>query len=203
MRYRITVAALAVCAMMAAACAPIGTNPIALEYTPANFLTPAPGAEGVAVQILVNDNRTDKSRLGNVEDSTGAPIAPILATSSVTDTLEQAIASGLATRGFNVIASAPVTIAVDIRQFDCQFQHGTLSGSASAQMAIDVQVARTGGKPLYSQRFTGAGSSSGFESASSDNAKPALDRALSAAVNQLINDPGFIGALDRASRAPA
>jgi uncharacterized lipoprotein YajG len=201
-RNRIAAATLAACALMVAACGPIASNPIALQYTPRNFLNPAAGAEGVAVRIVVNDRRTGRS-LGNVEDHSGTPIAPIFATGNIADTLAHAISDGLATRGFNVVANAPVFVTVDLKHFDCQFQSSMLAASASARMVIDVTVARAGGPPVFSQRFSGSGTSTGFETASSENAKPALDRALSSAVNQVIVDPGFIAALESASRAPA
>ncbi|HVA79199.1 MAG TPA: YajG family lipoprotein [Candidatus Binataceae bacterium] len=200
MLHRAAIAALAVCALAVSACAPVSSNPVTLEYTPPNFLTPAPGAEGVAIRIVVDDLRSDKTRLGDVLDNSGATIAPILAAGSVTDTIAQAIASGLGTRGFNVTPAAPAVVRVDLTRFDCTFQSGMLSGSASARMTMNVQVIAPDGKPVYAAAFSGEGDNGGFEDSSSDNAKPALDRALNDAVNRLIGDPGFVAALERASR---
>jgi uncharacterized lipoprotein YajG len=199
---RAATAALAACALIAAACAPVSSNPVALEYTPPNFLTPAPGAEGVAIRVVVDDLRPDKSRLGEVQDSSGAAIAPILATGSVTDTIAQAISSGLGTRGFNIMPASPAIVRVAVTQFNCAFESGMLSGSATARMTINVQVFAHGGKQIYEKTFSGQGANGGFEVSSSENAKPALDRALSDTVNRLIGDPGFVAALERASRVP-
>ncbi|HUY26921.1 MAG TPA: YajG family lipoprotein [Candidatus Binataceae bacterium] len=196
---RITIMILA--AVMGAACAAVSSNPITLEYTAPDFLNPAQGAEGVTLRVVVYDARADRSSLGNLQDSTGAVIGPITTTSSVTDTIAQAAASGLATRGFNVTATGPVIVRIDLARFDNQFEATTLGRSASARMVINVQVIGAGGKQIYAKTYSADGHNANFQSASGDNAKPALDRALSGAVNVLVTDPDFIAALERAARA--
>jgi len=188
-------------AVVGAACSAVSSNPITLEYTAPDFLNPAQGAEGVTVRVVVYDARADRSSLGNLQDSGGAAIGPITTTSDLTGTIAQATASSLATRGFNVTATGPVVVRIDLVRFDNQFVATTFGESASARMVINVQVIEAGGKQIYAKTYSAQGRNANFQSASSDNAKPALDRALSDAVNALVTDPDFIAALDRAARA--
>lgn len=78
------------------------TDRIELQYNPQQGVSQIPGANNVAVNVQVVDQRQDKSKVSSKKNGFGMEMAPILATEDVAVTVRKAIEQELRTRGFQL-----------------------------------------------------------------------------------------------------
>ncbi len=187
---------LAGCAALAAAgcSSAASSSTITLTYTQPAFLTPAQHAEGVGVRVVVQDERADKSKVGDVVGGSGVAQAPITSTNNVTDVVHSALRAGLETRGFNV-GSGSVTMRIGIARFTTLYEAGLLGGASDTYVELNVQVVTAGGKTIFQSTYTGRGKTPGMRMSSGRGAAEALDDALDQAVTTMLTDSRLMDAL--------
>jgi uncharacterized lipoprotein len=173
-----------------------------ISYTPADSgeATKVTGAEAIAARITVDDERASKDIVGHKSNGFGMEMAPITAGNDVPQTLQSAIGTELKDRGFT-IANAGVPVTVMLTKFDSRFQTGFWSGTAKAEVVMNVTVKDlNGGNIVYTKLIDAEGLNEGIQIASSDNAQIALDRALQKAMSDLFADNNFVAALETAAK---
>jgi uncharacterized lipoprotein YajG len=195
------IALLAGCAVIVAAgcSSAASSSTITLTYTQPAFLTPAQHAEGVGVRILVQDERADKSKVGDVVGGSGVAEAPITSTNAVTDVVHSAVRAGLETRGFNVGTGA-IVMRIGITRFTTLYNSGLLGGASDTYVELSVQVAAADGKMIFQKSYTGRGQQQGMRMSSGRGAAEALDDALDQAVTTMLTDGRLMDALIAAAQ---
>ena len=127
-------------------------------------------------------------------------MASIVSRQSLPDLLKAAIQQELRAKGFQT-GPGPVLVNAELTRFYNDFKIGFFSGNAVAEVALTAQVKAANGNILYTRNITGDANEGGVLLASGENAKLALDKALSACVARLMNDPAFTQAIVTASRS--
>jgi uncharacterized lipoprotein YajG len=190
------IALLAGCAALAAAgcSSAASSSTVTLAYTQPAFLTPAQHAEGVGVRVVVQDERADKTKVGDVVGGSGVAESPITSTNDVTEVVHSAVRSGLETRGFNV-GTGSVAMRIAIRRFTTLYQAGLLGGASDTYVELSVQVASASGKTIFQKSYTGSGQQPGMQMSSGRGAAEALDDALDQAITTMLTDSNLMNAL--------
>jgi uncharacterized lipoprotein len=172
-----------------------------ISYTPsdASETTKVAGAEAIAIKVSVEDERTTKDTVGHKSNGFGMEMAPIKSNNDVPQTLQSAISTELKDRGFT-IANAGVPVAVTLTKFDSRFQTGFWSGTAKAEVVMNVTVKDLNGNIVYTKLIDAEGLNEGIQLATPDNAQIALDRALQKAIADLFADNNFVATLEAANK---
>ena len=176
------------------------TDHITIIYEPQGGVAKLAGAENVTVSVDIFDIRSDKTRVSSKKNAYGMEMAAIIAENNVPQTLSNAIQTELVNRGF-VIGNGPARLLVDLQKYYNDFKTGFWSGTAVAELLMSVQVKDPDANIVFAKLVTGDGSLPGIQLASGENAKVALESALSDGIAKLFNDKSYIDALFRAARA--
>lgn len=172
-----------------------------IAYTPLDSggAVKVAGAEALPVRISVSDQRASRDAVGHKTNGYGMEMAPITSDNDVPQTLQSAIESELRNRGFNVGGTGP-TVAVTLTKFENRFVNGFWSGTATAEVVMNVVVERNDNTILYSKLIDEQGVNPEIQLASAENAGIALNRALQAAVTKLFEDQAFLSSLEAAGK---
>jgi uncharacterized lipoprotein YajG len=170
--------------------APLSTP---ITYTPASNVSPIAGAPSVNVYVVGQDQRADKTSVGQYNQQ------PISTTTDVGDTARDAVRTELQARGFAISnASGPGTVEVRVQvlKFTGHFFSTLIFATYTGEMTMHVEVERQGKGTVYSQTFeaTDTYRPSDFGSVS-DHFGTALNGALQQGIAKLFDDPAFIAAL--------
>jgi uncharacterized lipoprotein YajG len=161
---------------------------------------PIAGAERVRLAVEARDNRTIRDRVSNKINGYGMEMAPIHATNDVIAEARGAIVRDLEARGFT-IPGGDGRLELEFMRIYSRFVVGFWSGSAQAEIAVNVRVLGPDGRLVFARPFTVEGVNAGIALASGENAKIALEAALGRMVQTINDDPEFQRALT--SLAPA
>jgi len=167
---------------------------VGLTYIPQPNVSKIPGADAVAVNVEVNDLRSIKDKVSAKINGFGNEMAPIIATNDVVALVKSAIETELTQRGFSC-GGKTVIVSVALSKFYSNFKTGFWSGSAVAEVTMDVQVKNADGGIAFSNLIAGAGLNPSLQVASGSNARIALEAALKDAMSKLTGDPAFIESL--------
>ena len=167
---------------------------VALSYAPQPDVSKIQGAEAVMINVEVSDLRSTKDRVSVKKNGYGMEMAPIIATNDVVALLKTAIQAELSSRGFNC-EGKDVTVVAGLSKFYSDFKMGFFSGSAAAEVALNVQIKNADGSIAFSNIVTGQGANPSLQIMSGENAKIALDAALKDAMSKLMADQNFIDSL--------
>ena len=167
---------------------------VSLAYVPQASVAKLDGAGAVSVNVAVTDSRTIKDKVSAKKNGYGMEMAAIIAKEDVTETLKKAVEAELANRGFQV-SGGGVAVIAELSKFYSDFKTGFFSGSAVAELTMNVQVKKSDGSIAFSKLVTGEGGKENLQLASGSNAKIALDSALKDAVAKLFVDTAFVEAL--------
>lgn len=165
-----------------------------LDYTPQPNVTKIEGADEVAVAVTLNDVRPTKDKVSCKKNGYGMEMASIISNNDVSKLFSDAITDELRNRGFS-IKEGSVTITVELTKFYNDFKIGFWSGSASAEVACNIQVKKPDGSINYAKATIGAFRKTGVMLMTGENAKIALEGALKDAVAKLMQDESFIKSL--------
>lgn len=171
---------------------------IRLSYVPQQNVSRIAGAENVPVRTTVTDDRAIKDKVSCKKNGYGMEMAAIVADDNVTNVIRSAIELELESRGFPVKTNG-VPILINLSKYYSDFKIGFWSGTAAAEVTMEVQVKDTKGNYMFSKLLTGEGTEPNCQLASGSNAKLALDAALQDAVDRLFKDKAFIEALFKAA----
>jgi len=181
------------------ACA-LTTDEVNLQYNSMTPQNPIEGESGVIVQVSATEGRAaNLDKVSVKKNGYGMEMASIISKQSLPDLLKAAVQQELRAKGFQ-IGPGPVLVNVELARFYNDFKSGFFSGNAVAEVALIAQVKGTDGHILYTRNITGDANEGGVVIASGDNAKLALDKALSTCVARLMSDPTFTQAIVAASR---
>lgn len=179
----------------------ITTATTPLTYQSQKNVAALPDAKNVVVNVLVKNDKKHK-RIGSKENGFGMSMASIYAKEPISQTIEDAIQKGLVARGFGTGTSGPVIVNATVKEFHNTFHLGMIEGEAVARLNMTVAVTTKRGKEIFSKDIMATGKTGSMIS-SGDNAGIAMDRALSAGIESLFDDPAFIQALFTAEKAGA
>jgi uncharacterized lipoprotein len=180
---------------------------VMLTYQPRGAAPRLEKADQVTVTVAVRDERRghERDRVSCKKNGYGMEMAAIRSTNDVPALVKGSIQSELVRRGFRP-GPGGVTVVVELRRLYNDFHTGFISGDASAEADLEVSVyppgAVQGSPPLFEGRAEGEGQNPNIQIFSGDNAKTALEAALSEAVWRLFNDRRFVAALLAAGAPP-
>jgi uncharacterized lipoprotein YajG len=168
-------------------------NPLSVPvtYQPASNVAPVPGAVSVHVHVVGEDQRADKTSVGQYGNQS------VSTSNNVIDTARDAVQAELQARGF-VVDSAPASLVVRVQvlRLSGHFFSSLIFSSYTAELIMHVEVERPGKVIAYSQSFdeTDTYHPSVFANIS-DDFGAALSGALNQGVAKLFDDPAFMAAL--------
>lgn len=171
------------------------TDKVAIQYLPQVGVSTLEKAKSVVVSVQVNDSRPDKSKVGSKKNGYGMELASIEATEDVSLTFRQAIEYELKARGFSLGQEALVAINADLTKYENDFKMGLFSGDAVAELNMGVTVKSKKGDLIFARSFVTKGLEPGIQIASGENARIALEKALSQGLKNMFEDQSFISAL--------
>lgn len=180
------------------------TEQVELNYAQQAGVSRIAGAEAVAVNVQVADQRLDKSKVSSKKNGYGMEMAPITAAEDVAVTVRKAIEKELQARGFQLGSDAArVRIAADLTRFYNDHKIGFFAGDAVADLNMSVTVKSSSGALLFSKQIVAQGMEKNTQLASGKNARIALERALENGVKALFEDRTFVSALLASSGSAA
>jgi len=167
---------------------------IALNYTPQQNVAKVAGAEEAGVVVSVADTRAVRDRVGSKKNGYGMETAEIIATNDVALVLSKALETELSARGFKI---QPGSAKLDVELNKClnDFKMGMWSGSAIAELVINVQLKKADGTIAYTRLLSTEAQNTGIQLSSGENAKIALERAFQNSIRVLMEDKQFIDTL--------
>lgn len=172
------------------------TEHIQLSYNQQQGISVVPGANTVTVNVQVNDQRQDKSKVSSKKNGFGMEMAPILASEDVAITIRRAIEQELLSRGFQLSTDAAlVQIAAELTRFYNDHKTGFFAGDAIADLNMSVVIKSKKGELLFSRQLIAQGIEPNTQLMSGENARIALNRALENGMKSLFEDQTFISAL--------
>jgi uncharacterized lipoprotein YajG len=198
---------LLVAALSMGGCA-LTEDTVKLSYQPRGPAQRLDEAQEVTVVVVVRDERrsNERDRVSCKKNGYGMEMAAIRSANDVPGLVKGSIQTELGRRGFKAGPSG-VTVVVELRRLYSDFHPGFFSGDATADADLEVSVfapgATEGTPPLFAGRAEGAGSNQNIQLSSGENAKPALEGALSEAVWNLFNNQRFVAALFLAGQMQA
>jgi uncharacterized lipoprotein YajG len=131
----------------------------------------------------------------------GMHTAVIRADRDVGTAVEQAMTTELQQRGFG-LGDGGAVVNTDLNRFYCDWQAGFWSGSAVAELNMNVKVNKPGQDAYtYVRLIRGEGVKKGSQVTSGRGAGNALNRALADGMLRLFKDEEFIQALLKAAGA--
>jgi uncharacterized lipoprotein len=175
---------------------------VRIGYIPQANVSRINGAEAVAVGVEVIDSRTITDKVSVKKNGYGMEMAPIIATNDVPSLLKTALESELANRGFNC-GGKRVSVVAGLTKFYSDFKVGFWSGSAVAELTMEIKVKRADGTIAFSSLVVGEGVNPKLQLASGDNARVALEAALQNGLQKLFNDSAFIDSLLKSGQRQA
>jgi uncharacterized lipoprotein YajG len=183
--------------LLASGCA-LTKDYVVLSYDPQTDVEKIKEADSVKVKVEISDVRSIKDRVSSKKNAYGVEMAAIIAQNDVAETLKKAIEVELKNRGFD-LAEGSVLVFVELTRYYNDFKTGFWTGTAVAEVLMNVQVKKPDKTILYSKMIAGENSHT-VQIASGKNAKYVLDAALKDAMSKLFGDPSFIDSLFKASK---
>lgn len=178
------------------------TEQIELSYAQQTDVSKIAGADAIAVNVQVADQRLDKSKVSSKKNGYGMEMAPITASEEVAVTVRKAIEKELQARGFKLGSDAAfVRVAADVTRFYNDFKMGFFAGDAVADLNLSVSVKSASGEQLYTRQVIAQGMEANTQLATGNNASLALGRALQNGMKILFDDPSFMSALLASSKS--
>jgi uncharacterized lipoprotein YajG len=182
------------------ACA-LTTDEVNLEYHSITSQNEAAGTNAIVVQVTAAEGRTSNlDKVSVKKNGYGIEMASIISKQSLPDLVKAAVQQELVKEGFQ-IGLGPVIVNLELDKFYNDFKVGFFSGNAVSEVTVAAQVRTSDGRIWYARSISAGSDESGVFIAGGDNAKLALDKALSACVARLVGDPNFTQAILAGSRA--
>lgn len=199
MRRNVAAALLACAAFTGCALTP---ETIAVEYAPSTNVLPIAVASSVPITVVVSDARGATDRVASKQNMYGMEMAAISTTEEIPEIVKSAMEAELSARGY-AVNDTGVVVACEVFDFSSKFQSGFWSGTAVANVRLNVKVRNAQGSYIFSELVRGEGRKEKIQLASGANAKPALDAALKQTMDNLFARPDFFAAIARAAEGSA
>lgn len=173
---------------------------IDVGYVPSANVQEVQGASDVHASLLVNDVRTNKERVASKTNAYGTEMGAISLNQDLVTLVHDALLTELSNRGY-AMDGGGTQVVCDIFDFANRFRSGFWSGTAEGSVRLNVKVRTADGNIIFSETVTGEGRQEKIQLASGKNAKPALEKALKDAIDNLMARQDFHQALLRSSRS--
>lgn len=175
-------------AWLAAGCAVV-EDKVPIDYVSQGSAPAAlPGAEDVLVTLSARDGRTQlRDRVSTKKNGYGMEMARIISTNDVVDLVRTSVEREFKAQGFRV-GPGGVAVAIELQNFYNNFQVGLVTGTALADVSFSLKVRDATGAQLYARDYSGSAKLDDVMLMTGDNAKAALQKALAAAVKQVVDD---------------
>jgi len=188
-------------AAMTSACA-LTSETIDVPYQSTAPTTPVAGAAGETVAVAATDGRTTyRDRVSSKKNGYGMEMAPIVASNDIPQTVADAIQQELTAEGYK-IGPGHAHLKVEVVKFYNDFKTGMFSGTAVANVALNVKVIGPGNQLIYAKYYDASGTDPHIMMYSGDNARVALIKAFANAVDSVVSDPALQQALKKAQQTP-
>lgn len=177
-------------ALMTFACA-LTEDTIDIRYNGRANITVVDGAEEVTVAVKGEDKRTVyKDRVGAKKNGYGMEMAAIKSKREVAEIFAKAMEMELENLGFKVVEgdAASKNMNVEVVRFYNDFKMGFFAGDAVADGLINVKIMSLSGDILFSKTFEGGAINENIQLATGDNAKEALEAALTDIMAKTVQD---------------
>jgi Uncharacterized lipoprotein len=172
------------------------TDRVDLQYIPQTNITKIQGAENVAVNVSIDDQRADKSKVSSKKNGFGIETAPITANQDVSVTIKKAIETELQNRGFLISYNAAIVdINAQLNRFYNDHKTGFFAGDAVADLDMNISVKNKNGDVKYTNHLVAQGVEANTQLMTGENARKALDKALANGMTKLFEDKNFVKAL--------
>ena len=184
-------------ALMTFACA-LTEDTIDIRYNGRANITVVDGAEDVSVAVKGEDKRTVyKDRVGAKKNGYGMEMAAIKSKREVAEIFVKAMEMELENLGFKVVEGDGATknMNIEVVRFYNDFKMGFFAGDAVADGLINVKVMSLSGDILFSKTFEGGAINENIQLATGDNAKEALESALTDIMAKTVQDVELYKAL--------
>lgn len=196
---RAAIAALA--AGLMSACA-LSEDKVPVDYVPNEGVARVAGAETISLTVASADKRSQYvDRISTKKNGYGMEMARIIATNDVVEVVRGGVERELKAQGF-AMGSGGASVTVELQNFYNNFRVGFASGNSVADVALAVKVRNAAGALVYSQTYDASISNEVFL-ASGENAKAALQKALTTATRKIVDDRALQEALLATRPAPA
>lgn len=171
---------------------------IDLNYTPATDAQAVPGASSIPVTVVISDVRSTTDRVSSKVNGYGQEMGAIISNQDVPGLVKNALETEMHDRGYPIDASG-VAVLCEIYDFYNKFQTGFWSGTAVANVRLNIKVRNRDGSYIFSEMVRGEGRTEKIQLATGSNAKPALDKALRAALDALFQRHDFYESIQKAA----
>jgi uncharacterized lipoprotein len=145
---------------VASGCA-LTTEHIHLAYQPQTGVSPLKGADATTVQVNVKDERTSTD-IAHKVNGYNVEMAPIIADNDIPELIKNSIDAELTDRGFK-LGDSKVLVVAELQNFRNHFQVGFFSGTATADLAMNVKVAGPDRQIIYDEHFIAQGVNPGIQ----------------------------------------
>lgn len=169
------------------------TETVKLSYDPQTNVNKIAGADSVKVKVEVSDVRAIRDKVSSKKNGYGMEMASIIAENDVTQLLQTAIEVELISRGF--VSGDVVLVFAELQKFYNDFKTGMWSGTALAEVTMNIQIRKRDGSILFSKVISAEGKNAGIQIASGENARIALNEALKNSVTILMAEKAFLDAI--------
>lgn len=180
--------------LMVTGCAYIPEQ-VNLEYHPQIQKPPVCLNQSVDVCVYTIDNRRCKE-VGCKKGDGNIELGSLTLKNDIASLVNTAVVEELKKCRFN-IAETGVNVEIEINRFHCDFKQSALSWNCFSEIMLNVNVIKLDGTIVYSKTIIGAAENIHVWFSTGENAKIALESALSDAICKLINDRFFLQALQK------
>jgi uncharacterized lipoprotein len=180
------------------------------DKVPVNYVSPpnlkvVTGAADVTVAVSAEDQRVaNKDRISTKKNGYGMEMAAIRSENDIVNLVGTAVERELSSLGFRTVQGLDgnVRAKISVDTFYCDFKIGFFSGDAIAEVAFTLKANRSDGSLIYSRSYKGVGMNKDIMLASGENARVALQLALTNAMVAVVADDDFHKALVEGAKAP-
>lgn len=169
-----------------------------MVYEPQTEVSPVVGASETSVNVVVADEREDKSRISHKKYSYGGfAMASIYSEVPVEEEMQAAIEQELKARGFVMDSTAPLTVQGDILKLysNLHLIDTLFTGKTVADSTFQVEVVSENNEVLYSKEISVTPEHKGVMYMSASNLARPIELAMEETLDELFDDPLFIEAL--------
>ena len=164
---------------------------IEVRHTPPSAVTAVPNANSVGIQVTARDGRTsNRDRVSVKKNGYGMELAAIIASNDVIDETRRGVEAVFGAQGFRT-SGGEGSVDIEVLRFYSDFKLGFFSGSAEAEISVNVRVTRPGGELAYTQTYTVQGLNQPLMVMTGSNARIALENGLNALLATIAADGGL------------
>lgn len=167
-----------------------------VSYEPLQYTNKIENASKILVDVQVVDNRRDGKTVSRKKGDRNVERASIRLANDLSEEITRAVSSELYNRGFG-IQTGDTAVQIEIQKFYNEFKEGFIGSRGLSELILSVNVTKHTGNIHYSKMIIGIGENDSVWIHSGNNAKRALNAALSDAIHKLFNDRAFLQALTR------